>query len=75
MRVSIRLRRTTAKATSWPLISGSSVGKRSNCFVCSLTSYQILVDKKGAAFVAQIVLYRVIVTQHGSHAFARLTNT
>lgn len=32
MRVSIRPRRTIAKAASWPFISGSAVGNKSSCF-------------------------------------------
>jgi hypothetical protein len=32
MRASIRPRNSTTKAASWPLISGSLVGNRLNCF-------------------------------------------
>ena len=43
MSVSIRPRSTTAKAASWPLISGSLVGNKSNCLDGSPTLYQVLI--------------------------------
>lgn len=56
MRVSSKPRRTTAKATSWPLISGSLVGNRSSWFgsltrllACALLGSVALVQHDGTA--------------------------
>jgi hypothetical protein len=55
MRASIRPRRTTEKAASWPLISGSLVGNKSSWLGGSVTLDQILAHQESSALFGKMV--------------------
>ena len=58
MRASIRPRRTTAKAASWPLISGSLVGNKFSWFDGSFTLDEVLDSQEGSSLISEVVRYR-----------------